>query len=166
MSFVKLQKLFLLITISASALLVYIWYQDYNFTKNPLEQKFQLQIYEKQQRLKSLAFKHYGITRSFHIIISDKMNANRFGMAVYDVNSQISIHLNKKRFKESANYMITDVLPHEYAHAIMFYFKDFSSQNSGHTKRWQNICKKLEGKRCDRFVNNQDILIEKTNPFK
>lgn len=166
MNLIKIQKLFLFITISALALLVYIWYKDYNFTKKPLDKKHQLKIYEKTQELKTLAYKHFKITRTFPIVISENMNANRFGMASYNYNGKIEIHLNKKRFKENANYMIDDVLPHEYAHAIMFYFKDFSKENSGHTKRWQNICKKLNGKRCDRFVNHNDILIEKTNFLK
>lgn len=166
MNFLKLQKLFMIITTSAIALLVYLWYEDYSFSKKPLNKEYQLKIYEKNEELKKLAFKHFKITKSFPIIISDEMKTNRFGMASYSYNSKIEIHLNKKRFKENVNYMIDDVLPHEYAHAIMFYFKDFSKENSGHTKRWQAICKKLNGKRCDRFVNHNDILIEKTNLFK
>ncbi len=61
--------------------------------------------------------------------------------------------------------MIDSVLPHEYAHAIMFILGDFSRQNGGHSKKWQEICISLEGKKCDRFVNHNDIIIEKTNPF-
>lgn len=166
MGFVKLQKLFFIITISALALLVYLWYQDYSFTKNPLSEKYTKQINQKHNKLKYLSYKNFKIKRNFPVIISDKMSANRFGMATYEQNGEIKIYLNKKRFKENSNYMINDVLPHEYAHAIMFHYKDFSKTNSGHTKRWQSICIKLEGIRCDRFVNNDDILIEKTNPFK
>lgn len=166
MNFVNLQKLFLFITISASALLVYLWFEDYSFANNPLDDKYKQKILQKEAKLKYLAYKHYNIKEDFPIIISEKMNANRFGMATYSRQGQIAIHLNKKRFQESANYMINDVLPHEYAHAIMFYFRDFTNVNSGHSKRWQNICKKLDGKRCDRFVNRDDILIEKTNPFR
>lgn len=166
MFFKNIQQLFLLITIGASALLVYLWYQDYAFNKNPLEDKYQHAIKIKHQKLKALTYKHFKITKDFPIIISDKMNANRFGMATFDRNKKINIYLNKKRFQENANYMIDDVFPHEYAHAIMFLNGDFSQQNSGHTKKWQYICKKLEGLRCDRFVNHKDILIEKTNLFK
>lgn len=166
MNFVKLQKLFLYITISATALLVYLWFQDYSFTNNPLSNKYQQRILQKEAQLKYLSYKHFKIKADFPIIISEKMNANRFGMATYSRDGKIAIHLNKKRFQESANYMINDVLPHEYAHAIMFYIGDFTKENSGHSKRWQSICKKLDGKRCDRFVNQKDILIEKTNPFK
>jgi predicted SprT family Zn-dependent metalloprotease len=87
-------------------------------------------------------------------------------MAVYSSNKQIKIYLNKNRFKENEEYMIDDVMPHEYAHAIMFELGNFSDENKGHPKKWQTICKKLNGLRCDRFVNHQDILIEKLNIFK
>ena len=70
---------------------------------------------------------------------------------------------NKNHFKESLNYMIQSVIPHEYAHAVMFYLKDFSTQNSGHSKKWQTICETLSQKQCDRYANQHDILIEKTS---
>lgn len=166
MFFQNLQKFFFITTISALALLVYLWYQDYSFIKNPLNENIQKQIQTKQQELKFLAYRKLNINRDFPIIISDKMTAQRFGMTIYDRKGQIKIYLNKKRFQENSNYMITHVLPHEYAHAIMFELKDFSKINSGHTKKWQNICMKLNGLKCNRFVDNEDILIEKTNPFK
>lgn len=162
----QLQKYFFIVVVLASILLVYLWYKDYSFSSSPLEEKYQLSILKKQQELKILAYRNFQIKKDFPLIISDKMSARRFGMTTYDRNKNIIIYLNKKRFKESSNYMINDVLPHEYAHAIMFYFKDFTNENSGHSKRWQNICRKLNGLRCDRFVNHEDILIEKTNPFK
>lgn len=162
----QLQKYFFTVVVLASILLVYIWYKDYSFSSSPLEEKLQLSILKKQQELQVLAYRNFQIKKEFPLIVSDKMNAQRFGMTTYDRNKNIIIHLNKKRFKENSNYMINDVLPHEYAHAIMFYFKDFTNENSGHSKRWQSICKKLNGLRCDRFVNHEDILIEKTNPFK
>ncbi|MGA1933095.1 SprT-like domain-containing protein [Arcobacter sp. YIC-464] len=163
--FIKnLQKFFLFITISATALLVYLWYEDYTFLKKPLEEKYIQQLQQKHNELRYLTKLHFNITRTFPIIISDEMSDKRFGMAVYEKGT-IKIYLNKKRFQESSNYMINDVFPHEYAHAIMFHIGDFAKQNSGHTKKWQNICKKLNGLRCERFVNHNDILIEKTKLF-
>lgn len=166
MFFKNLQKIFFFITISAIALLVYIWYENHSFKTNPLDTKYLDLINQKHSNLRYLAFKHFGLKKEFPIIISNNMNQNRFGMAVHEKNGNIKIYLNKKRFKENSNYMINDVLPHEYAHAIMFAFRDFSKENSGHTKKWQNICKKLNGLRCTRFVNHQDILYEKTELFK
>jgi len=166
MFFKNLQKLFLAVTLLAALLLVYLWYEDYSFKNNPLATKYQQQIKLKHAKLKILAYKNFNITRDFPVIVSDKMPASKFGMTSFDTKGRIHIFLNKKRFKENAKYMIEDVLPHEYAHAIMFAIGDFTNENSGHSKKWQNICLKLEGARCDRFVNRQDILIEKTNPFK
>ena len=161
----KLKSFFLLVTILASFLLLYLWYDNYQFSNNSLEKKYQVQINSKQKKLEFLSYKYFKITRKFPIIISDKLENNRYGMATFDKQRQIKIYLNKKRFKENHKYMINDVLVHEYAHAIMFQKNDFTNKNSGHTKKWQNICKALEGQRCDRFVNNKDILIEKINLF-
>ena len=61
------------------------------------------------------------------------------------------------------DYMIDDVLPHEYAHALMFVTGNFSNENGGHTLKWQNMCIALEGLKCDRFVDHNDIVIGKTD---
>lgn len=162
----QLKKFFLIVVIIASLLLAYLWYEDYSFNSNPLSKKIQIKVYEKHQKLKYLAYKYFNIKRVFPITITEELDSNRYGMAVYSQNGQINLYLNKKRFKENENYMINDVMPHEYAHAIMFALQDFTNENQGHSRKWQEICKKLEGLRCNRFVNHQDILIEKTNPFK
>ena len=162
----QLKKFFLIVVILSGSLLAYLWYDDYSFSKNPLSKKIQLRVYEKHQELKYLTNKYFDIKRVFPIIISDELDSSKFGMAIYSKNGQINLYLNKNRFKENEDYMINDVMPHEYAHAIMFAIRDFTDENQGHSKKWQDICKKLDGLRCDRFVNHQDILIEKTNPFK
>jgi len=162
----QLRKLFLIVVIFASILLTYIWYDDYQFAKNPLSKNIQNRIYKKHEELRILTYKHFNIKRVFPINVSEKLDSDKFGIAVYTKNGQINIYLNKSRFKENENYMINDVMPHEYAHAIMFELGNFSKQNNGHPKKWQYICKKLNGLRCNRFVNNNDILIEKTNIFK
>lgn len=162
----NIKKLFLSIITIASLLLVYLWYSDYSFKKNPLNEKYLQKIEKKHLELRFLAKKHFNITRVFPIIVSDKISSKKFGMTSIDNRGRILIYLNKKRFKENDKYMIEDVFPHEYAHALMFTMGNFSSQNSGHSKKWEYICKKLEGARCDRFVNNNDIIIEKTDFFK
>lgn len=166
MFILQLRKIFLIVVIFASILLTYLWYDDYTFASNPLSKNIQERIYKKHQELKYLTYKYFKIQRVFPIIVSDQLDSSKFGMAVYSKNREINIYLNKNRFKENENYMIDDVMPHEYAHAIMFALGNFSNENNGHPKIWQNICKKLDGLRCDRFVNHQDILIEKTNIFK
>ena len=57
--------------------------------------------------------------------------------------------------------MINDVLPHEYAHAIIFMINKKSLKKEGHSKQWSDICKKIGGIKCQRFVNTNDIVIYK-----
>ncbi|VAY87608.1 hypothetical protein MNB_ARC-1_501 [hydrothermal vent metagenome] len=119
-----------------------------------------VKIKQKEFRIKKLIMQKYNQNISIPIIISSKMQNSLFGMAIYDKDN-IRIVLNKDRFQESEQYMIDYVLPHEYAHVLMFIFNDFTKKNSGHSKRWQNICLQLEGKKCDRFVKDNDILMGK-----
>ncbi len=157
----KILTIFLFITIISTLFLIYLWYKDYKFNNSPLDEKIIKKIEEKTKNLKILAYKNYNITYNIPIIISDKMKNNLFGMAIFNKNKEVIIYLNKKRFKENLEYMIEDTLPHEYAHAIMFLLGDFSNENAGHSLKWENICKHLQGKRCDRFVKHDDIIIEK-----
>jgi len=87
------------------------------------------------------------------------MPSNLYGMASYDGDS-IKIYLNKKRLKESLDYVIEDVMPHEYAHAVVFY-KKLNRGKNGHSLEWQKVCQKLEGIRCERFVKSHDIVMGK-----
>lgn len=160
----KISNIFLFITIVSAFFLVYLWYKEYKFNNSSLDEKIVKRVKEKTRSLKALAYKKYNITYDIPIIISDKMKNNLFGMATFSKNGVV-IFLNKKRFKENVEYMIEDTLPHEYAHAVMFLLGDFSNENAGHTLKWEKICKNLQGKRCDRFVTHDDIIIEKTNPF-
>ena len=156
----NIYKTFLFIVLISIVLLVVVTYESINFKNSPLSNEIQIKLKKKEYYLRKLALQKYNINTSFPIIISDKLKDNMFGLATYN-NGSIKIILNKNRFQESDEYMIDYVLPHEYAHAIMFLFNDFTKRNSGHSKRWQNICLNLEGKKCDRFVNDQDILMGK-----
>lgn len=160
-------KIFLAITIFGIMGIVYLQYEDKKFYNNDLEKRIYDRIYFKEIEIRKLIKKHYGIDFKVPIIISKELGTKRFGMAVFNpINNDIKIYLSKSRFKESENYMINDVLPHEYAHALMFKLGKFSNENGGHTKAWQNACINLNGLRCDRFVNHDDILIDKMGFFK
>ncbi len=161
----NLNKFFLFITILGTILFIYLLIDNYKFNNSKLDDEILYKIKQKQFYLENLTYKKFSISKKFPIIISDKLPSKLFGAAVYTKDAQIKIFLNKKRFKESSNYMIDDVLPHEYAHALMFYTNNFSDENGGHSKKWQNICKALEGIRCDRFVNHNDVIIGKTAIF-
>ncbi|PHO10404.1 hypothetical protein CPG37_04965 [Malaciobacter canalis] len=161
----KVFNIFLFLTTISTIFLIYLWYKDYQFDTKPLAKDTILKIEEKRKYLKSLALEKYNINYNVPILISKDMKSNLFGKTKYSFDEKIVIYLNKNRFKENVNYMIDSVLPHEYAHAVMFLLGDFSRQNGGHSKKWQEICISLEGNKCDRFVNHNDIIIEKTNPF-
>ena len=161
----RLRLFFFLLTIFASLFLIYTWYENHQFKNNPLNENIINQIKQKELELQRLAFIKYGVKRKIPIKISNKMPSRLFGATTTDKRGNIVIFLNKKRFQESVSYMIDDVLPHEYAHALMFVFKDFSDENGGHSLRWENICKNLNGLRCNRFVNNHDVISNKINPF-
>lgn len=117
-------------------------------------------LQNKNKLIKNEIYKKYQIKINIPIIIEEQLPNNLFGLASYKKGT-IKIFLNKNRFQENEEYMINYVLPHEYAHALMFYFGDFSKENGGHTLKWQKICKNIGGLKCNRFVNHHDILIEK-----
>lgn len=161
----KLNLFFLTITILGSAFLLFSWYENYQFKNNPLDKNITEQVYKKHKYLEKLTYQKFGIKRKIPVKISDKMPSSLFGAATFSKDGKIEIFLNKKRFQESVEYMIEDVLPHEYAHALMFVNNDFTDKKGGHTLKWQKFCKSLNGLRCDRFVDHNDIIIGKTNFF-
>ena len=153
-------KIFTLLTLVSIVLFILVFYKDQQFQNNPLDEKIIQKLQTKNNLIKNLVYKKYSIRTNIPIIIEEKLPNNLFGLASYKKGT-IKIFLNKNRFQENEDYMINYVLPHEYAHALMFYFGDFSKENGGHTPKWQRICKNLGGLKCDRFVNHNDILIEK-----
>jgi len=162
----RLYIIFFSVTVLSLFLLLLSWYKSYQFDNNPLSQDIQRKVHNKQVQLVKLIKRKYKINFNVPLLVSDQMNSSLFGMTTYDSKiNRITIYLNKKRFKESLDYMIDDVIPHEYAHALMFKFGNFSNENAGHTLQWQKVCLSLEGLKCDRFVNHHDILIDKTKLF-
>ena len=161
----QLKTFFLILTILATFFLTYNWYDNYQFKNNPLNKDIVKLLNKKHKELEILTYQKFRIKRKIPVIVSNKMPSKLYGAATFSRNGQIQIFLNKKHFQESLDYMIDDVLPHEYAHALMFEKGDTTNKNGGHTLKWQNICKSLNGLRCDRFVNHDDIIIGKTNFF-
>ncbi|MBT3281022.1 MAG: hypothetical protein HOF69_03915 [Campylobacteraceae bacterium] len=153
-------KIFTIVIVLSIVLLGYISYNNNQFDGENLPIQIQTKLKEKEYHIRKLIIEKYNMDINIPIIISNKIPDNLFGLASYD-NNHIKIILNKNRFQESEEYMINYVLPHEYAHAMMFIFKDFTNENSGHSQRWQQICLELEGKKCDRFVKHNDIVMGK-----
>jgi len=156
----SLYKIFFTIVVISLLLLFYISYNNHSFKTNPLPKDTIARIDNKKKELKKLVYENYGFKRDIPIHISSKLDNNLYGLAVYS-KGDIKIILNKNRFQESEDYMIDYVLPHEYAHTVMFLLGDFTRENSGHSLRWQNICLSLKGKKCDRYVDHQDIVLDK-----
>lgn len=161
----RLKLFFITVTVLGTIFLIYSIYNTYKFKTSDLNEKTQNRIIQKTQYLQKLTYQKFGVKRKIPVRVSNKMPSNLFGAATLSQAGEIVVFLNKKRFKESVDYMIDDVLPHEYAHALMFVFGDLSKENGGHSLKWQNICKALEGKRCNRFVNHNDVIFGKTNIF-
>ncbi len=156
----NLFRIFTAIVIVSIILLTMIYYNNSKYDGDNLPLEIQTKLKQKEYHLRKLIVQKYNKKIKIPIIISDKISDNLFGLAAYDKDG-IKIILNKNRFQESSDYMIDYVLPHEYAHALMFVFRDFTKENGGHTLKWQKICLNLEGKKCDRFVQHNDIVLGK-----
>ena len=156
----ELKKIFILITLFATIFLIYNLYESYKFKNTPISKEIKFKIDKKEREVIAVIKKHYKINFKVPIIISNKINSKLYGVTFYDGFKDIKIVLNKKRLKENLNYILNDVIAHEYAHALMFRFGKHS-RGDGHSKEWQNVCKKLGGSRCDRYANTHDILREK-----
>ena len=155
-------SIFFIITVLALVALFFLFQEQSHFKKSELSTSIQQRIVKKEQDILQRIKRYYKLNFKAPIIISDKLPDKNFGMATFDTRTQeIVIYLNKNHFFESEDYMIDDVLPHEYAHALMFALGHFDKRNSGHTKAWQRACQNLGGIKCDRFVNHQDIVIDK-----
>lgn len=158
----QLKIIFALMLLGGITVIGFTLYRNYQFDHHPLSNALQKRIDAKEQEIIRLIHQHYGIVFDVPVIVSDKMPDNLYGVTIDDEN-MIRIVLNKKRMKESFDYIIEDALPHEYAHALMFYWGKRSAQD-GHSIQWQETCRNLGGIRCDRFVNRNDILYGKM-PF-
>ena len=122
----------------------------------------QEKIDQKAKEIESIIKKIYKIDFQAPIHISDKLPQKAFGITVMDKQSKIAIYLNKNVMRESFAYMIEDVLPHEYAHALLFRMqRGYARVGDGHSLEWQQMCKELGGSRCDRFVSHDDVILQK-----
>lgn len=155
------KQAFLLITVVSLVGVFYLRYEDAKFFNNPLSNEILYKIDKKAFEIQKTIYQKFKKKIVIPIIPTDQIPDNLYGLTTFDKFQTIKILLNKNRFKENESYMIDYVLPHEYAHAMMFYYKDFSEENGGHTKKWEDFCKAIDGKKCERFVNHYDILLQK-----
>ena len=157
MRFTKsLEKFFILSVLIAISYLLYNWNQSRVFKNSPLSQKIQNRVNVAEAKVLSLIRTKFNTELDIPLIISDEFHSNLYGLTTYK-DQEVKVYLNKKRFKESEDYMIDEVIPHEYAHAMVFVLgKNVSGD--GHTRVWQDICVQLEGKNCVQYVDNEEIV--------
>lgn len=160
----RLERFFLAIIIVAGAVLGLNYYNSYSFRYNPLPKAYLEKIKYKEKDVVNHMQKNFGFQKRFPLVITNKIPGRLYGLTSYE-NGKITIYLNKKVMQESMSYMIESVIPHEYAHALLFYLHKNSSQKNGHSKLWKSTCIKLGGKDCRKYVNQHKVIMSKM-PFK
>ena len=160
----KLELLFLGIVFLSLTILGYNLYSDYNFKHNPLPKETLQKIKAKEEDVLNHMQKNLGIRYKFPLIITDKIPGRLYGLTSYE-NGKITIYLNKKVMKESLGYVLSDVIAHEYAHALLFKLGYNEQEHAGHSRRWQKTCQLLGGKDCRQYVNQKEIIMSKL-PFR
>ena len=160
----RLEIAFISVILIASAYLVKSNYDNYMFEKNPISSEMKQRLYNKEREILQNMKQHYGFEFEVPVVITDKLPTKLYGVTSYE-NGIIRIYLNKKIMKESMEYMVDSVLPHEYAHALLF--KEgmvYNSEAAGHSLEWQRACVNLGGVDCERYVNHTDVIMGKL-PF-
>lgn len=157
----RLQLLFGIITVVAIVTIVYNKIEAYNFRNSPLESVITDRIEQKRVALVEKIWQLYRVDmRDVPLHISDKMGNNLYGLAHLSMGGEVSVLLNKRLLKESLEYVIDEVMPHEYAHALMFKMGKIT-QDDGHSQEWQERCIALGGIKCERFVDRHDVVMGK-----
>lgn len=156
----RLELIFITVILSASSILVYNYYNTYSFRHNPLSKSYTREINTKEKEILQHMYDNFGVKYKFPIIITNKIPNKLYGLTT-DKNGIIKIYLNKKVMQESFQYVLDDVIPHEYAHAFLFKIGHNSNANGGHTKEWRATCIKFGGKVCKRYVNEHKIIMSK-----
>lgn len=158
-----LEVTFLFIILFFSSILAYNYYATYIFKHNPLSKEYQDAIRNREKEVLTNMQNSYGFVYKFPIIVTDKLQGKLYGVTVYN-DGAIEIYLNKNVMQESFKYIIDEVIPHEYAHALMMQLGYFNENKKGHSKRWQKVCQNLGGAECKQYVNHEEIVTGKL-PF-
>ncbi len=158
----RLEALFIAVIVVALVLLARNYYDNYTFSHNTIPQEYQQRIDAKEQEVLRRMQQQYGYAVKFPLIVTDRFQGRLYGLTTY-TDGQIKIYLNKKVMRESIDYMVESVIAHEYAHALLFY-QGHVDGGDGHTELWQKICTNLGGKNCQRYVDAQEVVMQKL-PF-
>lgn len=157
----RLRYLFGLITIIALIAILYNKIKEHNFRHSPLDGDIIVKIEKKRGELVELIWQNYRVDmRDVPLEISDKMGSNLYGLAHLSMGGEVTLLLNKRLLRESLEYVIDEVMPHEYAHALMFKMGKIAPDD-GHSREWQRLCFSLGGIKCERFVDRHDVVMGK-----
>jgi len=156
----SLERLFLGIIFVALAIIGYNTYSDYRFKKE-FDTRYLPTLWQKEREILANMRKNFGFSKKFPIIVTEKLPSRIYGLSTLDQSGRVVIYLNKKLFKESFDYILDDVLAHEYAHALLLASGQRSVVDGGHSKLWQLTCKKLGGVHCRRYVDREDVINRK-----
>lgn len=160
----KLELVFLLIVVTAIAILGNNYYKSYTFKNNDIPTKYKKLISDKEIEILQNMQNSFGFTFKVPVIVTDKFKGGLYGLTSYK-DGEINIYLNKKVMQESMDYMVESVIAHEYAHALMFKLGHIHTVNDGHSNEWQKICVKLGAKDCTQYVDQREIIMSKM-PFQ
>jgi SprT protein len=158
----RLEALFITVIFVALAVLAMNYYDSYRFKNSDIPEDYKERIAAKEQEVLRKMQEHYGYAVKFPLIVTDTFKGHFYGVTSYN-DSQIKIYLNKQVMRESIDYMVESVVAHEYAHALLFY-EGHIDGGDGHSSLWQETCTNLGGKNCQRYVDAQDVVMQKL-PF-
>lgn len=158
----RLEALFLAVIFIASLLLGMNYYESYRFENSEIPEDYKRRIATKEQEVLRRMQEHYGYTVKFPLIVTDEFKGRLYGLTAYN-DGRITIYLNKKVMRESIDYMVTSVIAHEYAHALLFY-QGHDGGADGHSRLWQATCRNLGGQNCRQYVDVDEVVMQKL-PF-
>ena len=160
----RLEVIFIFIIVIAIAVLASNYYKDYVFKNSDISSSYKKLISDKELEILSNMQNNFGFTYKVPLIITDKFKGRLYGLTSY-ANGKTTIYLNKKVMQESMDYIVNNVIAHEYAHALMFKLGRVHTKKDGHSLEWRETCIKLGGEDCQQYVNSQEIIMSKM-PFK
>ena len=159
----KLELAFLSIIAVATLILAYNYYNSYIYNNTDISANYKQRISDKEKEVLQNMQRNFGFTFKVPLIVTDEFKGRLYGLTSYK-NGEIKIYLNKKVMRESMDYMVDSVIAHEYAHALMFKLGHIHEKNDGHSKEWQETCVKLGGVDCQKYVDQNEIIMSKM-PF-
>jgi len=160
----RLETAFITIILIALAVLANNYYNSYSFKNSDIPDSYKQRIVDKEQEVLGHMQDNYGYVVKFPLIITDKFKGRLYGLTSYR-DGEIKIYLNKNVMQESMNYIVDSVIAHEYAHALLFKQGYIHTNDDGHSQLWQETCSKLGGIDCQRYVDQQEIIMSKM-PFQ